>query len=158
MVAVDMTHMSDDYLLILPATPEHVPEPGQQALAMAVAIGLTATRDGVEMQERETATFLDCGANFDAVRCPACEIDLHVDGWWGDRMAEAHAEDFADLRLTTPCCHIRTSLNDLTYVQTQGFARWWLELFNRSKPLNPSELRKMEKAVGHPIRVISVHL
>ena len=46
--------------------------------------------------------FVDCGDNFQTVVCSRCGTDIAE--WWAAAMEAAHEQQFADLRLTTPCC------------------------------------------------------
>ena len=66
---------------------------------------------------------------------------------------------FTELGLTTPCCGIRTSLNDLDYVWTAAFGSFVLEAMNPNIG-NTTAHQDLEisRCLGLPLRKVLVHL
>jgi len=78
-----------------------------------------------------------------------------VGEWWSMAMEVGHEQHFKDLRVTTPCCALHTTLNDLEYSWPAGFARYTLEVLNPNiAELKPSVQRRLEAALQAPVRVI----
>jgi hypothetical protein len=100
--------------------------------------------------------FVDCGENFEVVRCPRCHVDLGE--WWSMAMEAGHEQRFTDLRVTTPCCRLRTSLNQLDYAWPAGFARCVLEVFEPGvAALERHSIEALQHRLGCAIRVIWAH-
>ena len=102
--------------------------------------------------------FVDAGANFDNLSCPACG-QLISGEWWSAAISKANESAFTNLNVVTPCCQSRTSLNDLNYNWAQGFARFVLQVRNPGiSTLDKSVLSELEIILGCKLRVIWVHL
>ena len=100
--------------------------------------------------------FVDCGENFEAVHCPRCQTDLGE--WWSLAMEVAHEQKFNDLRVTTPCCRLRTSLNKLEYAWPSGFARCVLEISEPGPTWLPEpSMGELQRLLGCSVRVIWAH-
>jgi hypothetical protein len=116
----------------------------RQAVPYADALGWRVTAD---------IRFVDAGGNFESVACPRCGSDLGE--WWSMAMEAGHQERFRALRVTTPCCRLRTSLHDLSYTPPAGFARAVLEAVNPSVAVLPDRAReRVEEALASRVRVI----
>src|SRR5438045_4682754 len=113
--------MSDTLLRLIPQQPTHVPSAGARERAQLVLSRSVPFADDIGWRVTQHVRFVDCGGNLEVVRCPRCGTD--VGEWWSLAMELAHEQQFQDLRVTTPCCGARTSLNDLDYVWPAGFAR-----------------------------------
>jgi hypothetical protein len=62
------------------------------------------------------------------------------------------------LRVTTPCCGTRTSLNQIAYSWPAGFARYTLEALNPGVGSLPTHLvQRPEVTLGAPVRIIWAH-
>ena len=150
--------MSDNFLRVLPATPEYRPKRGQARRVVAALKRMAPDARTIDLIDTGEITFVDCGANFEAVRCPGCGSDLALD-WWGDAMTVAYETGFSDLGITTPCCTLAVSLNDLAYDWPQGFASWWVEARNPGRgELSDDEVRSLADALGHAIRIVWTHV
>src|SRR6266511_2909083 len=100
--------MSDYRVIIIPEDPEFVPdEHARRSAWHCVATFLPGDTAMAEVTEHPV--FVDPGANWSGVRCPACSAALD-DSWWADRVDEAYDTHFTDLRVATPCCHNTMSL------------------------------------------------
>jgi hypothetical protein len=153
--------VSDSWIRIIPTDPCFVPisdaaKRGEALLARFAP----ASESGEPSHEVDAGkvVFIDCGANFSSITCPWCKALMDLE-WWGERMTVASASSFSDLMTRTPCCDVTTSLNDLVYHWSQGFARWWLEVMNPSVgTLSATQLAEIGAAVGHEVRAVYVHL
>src|SRR5690242_13719891 len=105
--------MADTYLRIIPADPQCVPSALARERALGVLQRAVPLADDFAARVTSDVRFVDCGANFETVCCPRCAADIGE--WWSIAMEVGHEQKFADLRVTTPCCGCRTSLNDLVY-------------------------------------------
>lgn len=100
--------------------------------------------------------FVDCGDNFEAVRCPRCGVDLGE--WWTLAMEAANEQQFRKLMVTTPCCRSRLSLNDLSYSWQMGFARFKLTVLNPGLTQLPNSITQgLEAVLKCRLRVIWAH-
>ena len=66
--------------------------------------------------------FVDCGSNFEKVRCNHCDKNLEMD-YWLELMNKAYETKFQDLKFETKCCQNLSNLNDLNYHFECGFAK-----------------------------------
>ena len=145
--------MADTYLRIIPADPVYVPSALAREKALSVLRRTLPLADEIAAQLTDTIRFVDCGGNFETVRCPQCGGELGE--WWSEVMEIAQRQSFQDLRVTVPCCRNRTSLNDLVYSWQAGFARYTLEALNPGVSSLPDTLvRRLEDTVGSAVRVI----
>jgi hypothetical protein len=145
--------VSDTYLRIIPADPTCVPSALARERAIDVVRRAVPLADDVTSVVTDNVRFVDCGENFETVRCSACGAD--VGEWWSMAMEMGHEQEFQDLRVTTPCCGLHTTLNDLLYSWPAGFARYTLEVLNPNvAQLSPAVQRRVEAALRAPVRVI----
>jgi hypothetical protein len=68
--------------------------------------------------------------------------------------AWSNEADRRRLAIETPCCGQATSLNDLDYVEPQGFACVAIKVMNPDSDLEPPELQKVAQALGQPVRIV----
>jgi hypothetical protein len=100
--------------------------------------------------------FVDCGDNFQTVVCSRCGTDIAE--WWAAAMEAAHEQQFADLRLATPCCGTRTALTDLFYSPAVGFARYTLAVVNlRVGGVPPRTIERLQTVLGCELKLIWAH-
>ena len=58
-----------------------------------------------------------------------------------------------------PCCGARTSLHDLDYAWTMGFAERWLSVEQPGPDWEPEPLRAEAEAIlGVPLRLVIAHI
>jgi len=149
--------MSLTVLRFVPTDPAWTP--GEQAAggALAAMRELAPNAREVTAVRHDHVSFVDQGENFEAVRCPACGVQLEIE-WWQGAMEAAWTSRFADLEVRVPCCAASTSLNDLDYVWPAGFARFVLEARDPERDeVTSEELDRMAAALGHPVRLIWAH-
>lgn len=73
-------------------------------------------------------------------------------------MEVGHSQQFRVLRVLTPCCGLRTSLNRLSYTMAAGFARCVLEAVNPGVGALADSVRaRLEQSLGCTVRVIWAH-
>jgi len=125
-------------LRIIPTDPFWLPSP-----AAFEAIGGTLRR-------HPSIAFVEPGAPFTAIGCPACGAAI-AERWWRERMDagyDAAREAYEVLTVAPPCCERLVSLNDLAYEPPAGFAR--VEVAG-----GPDDLERVAAALGHPVRAVS---
>jgi hypothetical protein len=145
--------VSDNWLVIVPRDPYGAPDPAALEAARTVVERELPEADDVRVESSPAPEFIDAGANFQSVACPACGARL--DDWW----PRAMDRDFADLSAVTPCCGTATSLNDLVYVWPQAFARASLHVLNPNVSELPATVKDaVERTLGRPTRVVWRHL
>lgn len=148
--------MADTFLRIIPADPGYMPTALASERALDLLRRAVPLADDVAAQVTDDVRFVDCGANFETVRCPRCGADLGE--WWSAAMELGHQQRFQDLRVSTPCCAHRTSLNELVYSWPSGFARYTLEALNPGLGSLPdSVVRRLENALGSTLRIVWAH-
>ena len=133
-------------------------QPTEEAAERARALFAAAFPDSYEikMEFHEETIFVDAGGNAVSTSCPACGRDAAA--WWGDAMDGAYETHFRRLDITTPCCGLATSLNELRYEWLAGFARFTLEAVDpKVYPLDESLHRELEECLGSPLRIIWRH-
>ncbi len=168
------------FIHLIPTTPDYLPPTDRAESAAAVfaeawpsappqtinthKLGLTGDAENVVIQlvVWDKIAFL-CGAeNLEAVRCPFCSARLDSDkppNWWIAAMDRAAKGDFRDLAVDTPCCRRGTSLNDLVYDGSAGFARFSLSVWDPGiGDPSPDLLRRIGEAMGCEVRRIWEHL
>ena len=105
---------------------------------------------GSALRRHPSIAFIDPGAPFTAIGCPACGAAI-AEGWWRERLAagyDAEREAYEVLTVAPPCCERLVSLNDLAYEPPAGFAR--VEVV-----AGAGDLARVAAVLGHPVRAIS---
>ena len=150
--------MSDHWIIVIPKSPDYVPPEAAQKRAVALLRSLAPRADSVEAETSDQIRFIDCGANFERVVCPACAGEVDVD-WWSDWMSKELESDLPLRAVQLPCCGTVKALHQLIYEWPQGFARFSLEAMNPSIGELPEEEREeLEHVLGCPLIVIYRHL
>ena len=150
--------MSDNILKLIPTQPEYVPDKDAQFAAQELLGRFVGSEHEVLAYTTQQVEFVDAGANFDSLSCPACG-QLISGEWWSAAMSKANESAFTHLNVVTPCCQTQTSLNDLNYNWAQGFARFVLQVRNSGiATLDKFVLNQLETILGCKLRVIWAHL
>ena len=148
--------MSDNWLRFIATDPHWVPNGPARDAAVGLLVHWLPDADEVTSNVSDHVEFIDQGANFERVACPACGIGLS-DDWWSAAMDRASETDFEDLSVSTPCGHA-TSLNDLDYDWPAGFARFVIEALNPGvEELSDDQMSELTRALGTPLRRIWAH-
>jgi hypothetical protein len=148
--------MSDTFLRLIPRDPTYVPSASARERAQGVLRRIVLDADDLGWHVTREVQFFDCGGNFETVTCQRCGRDLGE--WWSVAMEAGHEQQFRDLRVTTPCCGLRTTLNDLEYTMPAGFGRCVLEVQNPSITSLPDQARRrLEQSLGCQVSVIWAH-
>lgn len=150
--------MSDNWITLIPEDPRFVPEAERVERARARFAEIAPDADEIEVEVSDEVRFIDCGGNFECVRCPACRAEIPTE-WWGDRMDEEFTGGCKLRDFATPCCGAQRSLNDLVYEWPQGFARFALSAMNpRIGRLDGRHVEEFEDILGTELRAIYRHL
>lgn len=149
--------VSESLLRVVPTVPDWVPaQDAADAAAEVVSAMCPGAGELVACRYAEV-TFIDQGANFEAVGCPVCTAPLDAD-WWQERMDGAYATRFATLDTVTPCCSATVSLNDLEYHWPAAFARFELQVRNPGRRwLSPDEAAQVSTMLGITVRQVFSH-
>ncbi len=160
--------MSDNFLRFVPVNPESSPGDAETAAGIEVLVAAFPDSDVVEAESHDSVQFIDCGGNFESVRCPQCRADLLEDGSWGQMMNTARASGMAERRFDLPCCGASTALEDLAYFWPVAFGRLSLDVRNPGVRCfhsdgEPSEfenalLSKLRTALGTEVSAHWQHL
>ena len=109
-----------------------------------------------ELQIYDAPEFVWTVEEAESVFCPFCGAD--IDSWFYDALDRWEEGDRNSLATTTPCCAQPTTLNDLDFGGTQGFACVTMELLRPGDDLEPFERKEIEALLGVPVRVIWRHI
>jgi len=149
--------MSDCFLKLIPTDPQYVPQTSDQERAQEAFRSFLPAAEEISFSVREQVSFVDPGANFESVACPACGSELTK--WWPEAMSAAYASGFSNLAAELPCCGCHSSLNDLVYVWPAGFARFILEASNPNVAEFPNAQKEaLEQVVGCRLKLIWAHV
>ncbi len=149
--------MSDNWLQYIPLDPEFQPSPKSAETARQLLASFVPKADEVTVDFKSSTEFFHPAGNWSGVKCSVCAADLEE--WWYAAMAIASKTAFKNLSVTTPCCGVATSLNDLTYVQPAGFGRFVLEAMNpQVENLTDAEEYRLAECLGGRLRRIWVHI
>lgn len=66
--------MSDNWILIVPKLPEHVPSSDQAHAALELLKETITNADEIEIVQKEHVQFFDCGANLETITCRRCTL------------------------------------------------------------------------------------
>ena len=150
--------MSDNWLILIPKSPEFVPTKDAQAQAMALFRRMAPNAAELEIEVSDRPRFIDCGGNFEKINCPHCQRVLE-NGWWRDWMSEEAELGFPLQSAVLPCCGVVASLADLLYNWPQGFARFSLAAKNPYiEDLTEADTRAFETIMGCAVRRIWTHI
>lgn len=113
--------------------------------------------DSIFVKIYETPQFIDSGNNLEKITCPLCGEKIHFD-WWNKAMDEAYEDCFLSLSIVLPCCHHKSTLNDLEYDFPCGFAGIEFDILNPLKELNEELHLYIQSLFEEPIRIIHTHI
>ena len=110
----------------------------------------------IEVVTSDSIEFIDQGQNFERMKCNFCGRELETEKWQ-EFMDEAYEKHFEDLAFITPCCHNKSSLNDLKYEMPAGFAKFSILIDGASEEPTVEEKSQLEEIMGTKSRVIWAH-
>lgn len=146
--------MSSTVLKIIPTYPVYVPDTAQQEKAEVFLRELYKDNE-IVILETDTIEFIDQGENFESVSCNVCGQNIQLDDWQ-DQMNTAYQKQFTDLNFQTPCRH-HTSLNDLNYQSSAGFAKFSISISDAQRELAKNELDMLQELLGTSLRIVWAH-
>jgi hypothetical protein len=149
-----LARVSDNFLILIPTDPQWAPDVASGSRALAVLQALAPRAHEYKEERLEAVIFVDQGSNFEEVRCLNCGAQLDME-WFTEQM---NRPTFDDLAIVMPCCGKPSSLNHLDFRWPAGFARFLIEARNPGRrALTEDEERRVEEALGHPVRQIWAH-
>lgn len=147
--------MSSTVLKIIPTNPSYVPNKLQQDNAKDFLTKLYK-KEQIEFIITDTIEFVDQGENFESVSCNLCGQNIEIEDWQ-NAMDKAYEQQFTDLEFITPCCHKKTSLNNLTYQSAAGFAKFVMTISDVQKEIEEKKLKELQQILGMTLRIIWAH-
>lgn len=145
---------------------DHLWQPSASAAASAeeTVRNLDPHADAVVVEWHVRVMFVDCGGNWEGVRCPKC--NQGIEDWFSEQATVATDEtELRELGVVTPCCNTSTTLNDLKFSWPAGFASFAIRVETPSRawdnPTAPwftdAEVQMVEAALGTPVRQVLAH-
>ena len=151
--------MSDHYIHVIPVDPNLLPPKARREEAVAYFRKITADSDAVKASTSTAPVFVHCGANFNEVRCPACNKPIEIETWQEWMQQDSTAKGFKLPAHVMTCCGARRNLNDLLYDWPQGFARCRISAMNPNiGKLSAKQIALFAEILATPIRVIYEHV
>jgi len=87
------------------------------------------------------------------VSCNLCRQNIEIEEWQST-MDKSYEKQFTDLEFITPCCHKKTSLNDLTYHSAAGFAKFVMTISDAQSELSEKDFKQLQEILGTTLRNI----
>jgi hypothetical protein len=151
--------MSDNSVLVLPCDPVMVPDEARLRAAVSYFRSIAPDANDVNMLVSERIVFVDCGSNFERVRCPSCRAVIELRNWRSWMDLDFDGEGFTFAPHSMPCCGAEHLLNELTYEWPQGFSRCQVYAVNpHIGELSDGQRRRFEQILGCPVRVVYRHV
>jgi hypothetical protein len=159
--------MSSDYLKLVPADPNFVPDKGAQERAISALEALLPEGSECEAQDFGHVAFIDQGENLEAIICPACSKRLQLydspdaesnqDWWYG--VMEKLEDGSTDLSVMMPCCSRSVPLHTLRFDWPAAFARFELSILDPGigENLSREQLSQFEKILGCELIQVRAH-
>ena len=147
--------MSTTVLKIIPTNPSFVPDEIQKDKSKDFLTNLYK-KEQIELITTDTIEFIDQGENFDSVSCNLCGQNIEIKDWQY-AMDKAYEKQFTNLEFITPCCHKKTSLNDLAYYSTAGFAKFVITVSDAQNKIEEKDLNQLQQILGTRVRIIWAH-
>ena len=150
--------MSDNWITIIPASADYIPSREARQKALSLFRSIAPHADDIREESSEIVRFIDCGGNFERVKCPNCDTDANLT-WWQERMDHEEKLGYPLQNLAMPCCGARKTLNQLNYDWPQGFARCSVAALNPDIPdLTNEQMKAFESVLGCRVRKVLQHL
>ena len=147
--------MSSTILKIIPTNPSYVPDKVNQNKAR-IYLDKFYQDNEIDFATTETIEFVDQGENFECVSCNFCGHNIGIE-YWQSTMDKAYEKQFTDLEFTTLCCNKKTSLNDLIYHLSAGFAKFVMTISDPQNELSEKDFKGLKEILGTTLRNIWAH-
>ncbi|WP_127112916.1 hypothetical protein [Shimia sediminis] len=152
--------MSDNWILIVPKRPKHIPSPDSAKAALDLLERSMPDADEIDIVQSEHVQFFDCGANLETITCPRCSANIDF-CWWGETMSADYDEmlGFQLNEYRLPCCSTSASLNELIYAFHQAFGRFALSAMNPNiGKMSDDAVSKIEAVLDCNVSVVYQHI
>ena len=160
--------MSDDYLKIIPTSPDHVPPKRTHKRAVALLESFFPEGEEFESEVYDKTEFIDQGENIEAAICPNCKKRLNLDhsneddpivAWWYGLSETMEDADLTSITTKMPCCGQIACLMDIEFDWPAGFARFELNVMNPNVKdnLTKTQLLQLEEILGCPLKQVRAH-
>ncbi|MDR3463232.1 MAG: hypothetical protein P4L76_13050 [Beijerinckiaceae bacterium] len=149
--------MSDHFLMFVPTDPTWQPTKADAERAVELFKSIAPNAQTIEAIFTDDVEFHHPCENWSGVDCAACGADL--EDWFYETTDKVYRENhFADLSVTTPCCGLHTSLNDLNFVWPAAFGRFALESMRPGLDTNEEQEKAIAACLGSDLRKVWIHL
>ena len=160
--------MSDDYLKIIPTSPDHVPPSRTHKHALTLLESFFPEGEDFQAEIYDEIEFIDQGENIGAVFCPSCKKRLEMNhftegdpivAWWYDLAETMEDTAVTAIEIKMPCCGQVARLMDIEFDWPAGFARFELNVMNPNvgDNLTESQLHELEKILGCRLKQVRAH-
>ena len=149
---IQTVKMSTSALKIISTDPSYIPLKTQLDNAKKF-LSKIYKAEKTEYITTETIEFVDQGENFVSVSCNLCGREINMESWQVE-MDKAYKKQFSDLVFITPCCHKKTSLNDLHYKSPAGFAKFFISIMDPQNGLTEMEIKQLQDVLGTKLRIV----
>jgi len=136
---------------LIPADPNFIPSESALDQAIAHLKSHLTPAETLDVELFEFPKFIAPNNRILGARCNMCGVALELN-WWDSAMNDAWLSHHANLAVHLPCCGQPSTLNDLSYKPTAGFARFRLAL--ESAPLGRLHVAAIENILGCEIKTI----
>ena len=147
--------MSSTVLKIIPTNTSYLPDKIQQDKGKIFLTKLYKNEQ-IEFVTTVSIEFVDQGENFDSVYSNLCGQNIEIEDWQ-NAMEKAYEKQFTDLEFISPCCHKKTSLNDLIYHSAAGFSKFIMTISDAQNEVGERDLNQLQQILGTPLRIIWAH-
>jgi hypothetical protein len=140
--------MSDTIYKIIPEIYNFYPADAQSIEGAVKILKMYINADSISSESFESPAFIDCGSNFDSVKCPFCGNTISADVWQEMMNLCYVKSNFNDLNVFLDCCNRESTLNDLKYNMNCGFARFVINVLNPVESPCKHDLYEASKCFG----------
>jgi hypothetical protein len=150
--------MSDQYIIVIPESPDFVPDQTKQQQSISYFRSITPPDTKIEASVTNQIQFIDCGSNFESIECPDCGANIEIQTWQSWMGIDFYNGGFILNLHKVSCCHRDHTLQELRYHFPQGFARFQIKALNPDiSQLTPDQLIEFTQVLGCPVRAIYRH-
>jgi len=158
--------MSEEVLKLIPEDKSYIPDEGQAEKARVLLEDFFPDGEQAEIQFSEHLMFIDGGENTVKVGCSICatESDLNDEvntEWWCKLDAQTSPEDanIEAIEVAMPCCNKSTSIQNIDYFGSVGFAKFELCIWNpyADDGISDQQIKQLETLLGCKLKQVWAH-